>query len=100
MRWYFTTKPDAEKLAQLQNEAGATNASTATLATTAAGSVNVSLTVTDEAGKTSTTSQTLAVGAVPSSDGGGAMSLGWLLGWLAAVFGAWVVRPRALLRVD
>ena len=86
--------------ASIASFVGATNASTATLATTASGSVNVSLTVTDEAGKTSTTSQTLAVSAVPSSGGGGAMSLGWLLGWLAAVFGASVVRPRALPRVD
>jgi hypothetical protein len=31
----------------------------------------------------------------PSSDGGGgAMQLGWLLGWLASVIGVWAVTPR------
>jgi serine protease len=79
----------------------ATNAATATLATTAAGSVTVSLTVTDSAGQSDTTTTTLTISAPPpvvtppsSSSGGGAMELGWLLGWLASVIGVWVVTPR------
>jgi hypothetical protein len=47
----------------------------------------------------STNSVTLSVSAAPtppatSSGGGGAMHLGWLLGWLASVIGVWVVTPR------
>ena len=86
----------------------ATNAATATLATSAAGFVTVSLTVTDSAGQTDTTTTTLTVGKpapivpppVPvdppaaSSGGGGAMELGWLLGWLASVVGVYAVTPR------
>ena len=86
----------------------ATNAATANLATSAAGSVTISLTVTDSAGQTDTTTATLAVGRpvpivpppVPvdppaaSSGGGGAMELGWLLGWLASVIGVYAVTPR------
>jgi hypothetical protein len=57
--------------------------------------VTVSLTVVDSVGKSATTSTTLTVNAVPSaSGGGGAMSLGWLLGWLACVIGVWVVMRR------
>ena len=87
----------------------ATNASTATLATTGAGAVTVSLTVTDSAGKTDTASTSLTVSAAVTpvtpvtpgqpglptpSGGGGALSAGWLLGCLAAVFGVFAVKPR------
>ena len=86
----------------------ATNADTATLKTSATGFVTVSLTVTDSAGQTDTTTATLTVGKpapiVPppepvgppaaSSGGGGAMELGWLLGWLASVVGVYAVTPR------
>ena len=68
---------------------------------TAAGTVVVSLTVTDSAGYSNTTSTTLTVAAATvttppasSSGGGGAMDLGWLLGWLASVIGVWAVTPR------
>lgn len=83
-----------------------TTASTATLLPTAAGSVTVSLTVTDSAGKSDTTSTTLTVTAASStattgtttssasSSGGGAMAPGWLLGWLASVAAVWLVTPR------
>ena len=76
----------------------ATNAQTATLQTSAPGTVSVSLTVTDGVG-TDTTTTALTVNApppppAPSSGGGGAMQLGWLLGWLASVIGVWWVTPR------
>jgi serine protease len=88
----------------------ATNGASATLATSAAGSVTVSLTVTDSVGQTDTTTLVLTVGTksipiVPpptpvdppaaTSSGGGAMELGWLLGWLASVIGVRLVTPRA-----
>ncbi len=82
----------------LASLSGATNASTATLLTTATGNVTVSLSVTDIVGKTATSSQTLTVDPVPSSGGGGAMSLGWLFAWLAAVIAVGVVTPRARRR--
>jgi serine protease len=72
---------------------GATNAASATLVTIAAGSVVVSLTVTDSTGATGSASSTVAVqapvvtpAAAPSSGGGGAMSWIWvaLLGVAAA----------------
>jgi len=77
---------------------GATNAATATLATTAAGSVTVVLTVVDSNGLSSTASRTLTVSAASNggtsgggsgstssgSKGGGAMQPGWLLGLLLA----------------
>ena len=82
----------------------ATNASTAVLLPTAAGSVTVSLTVTDTAGQQDTTSITFTVSAATppsvtppapaSGGGGGAMEFGWLLGWLASVIGVWAVTPR------
>ncbi len=85
----------------------ATNASTAVLLPSAAGSVTVSLTVTDTAGQQDTTSTTFTVSAAtppvvnppvaqpaPTSGGGGAMEFGWLLGWLASVIGVWAVTPR------
>jgi serine protease len=76
------------------------NGSSATLATTSAGTVVVSLTVTDSAGGQNTNSVALSIAALstpaPSSSGGGggAMQLGWLFGWLASVIGVWVVTPR------
>ena len=88
--------------AALAGFSSSTNAATATLATTAAGSVTVSLTVTDSAGQSDTTTSTLTISTPPpvvtppssSGGGGGAMELGWLLGWLASVIGVWVVTPR------
>ena len=81
-----------------------TTAATATLATTGTGTVIVSLTVIDGTGRQATGSVTLGVVTPPvitptpapasDSGGGGAMELGWLLGWLASVIGVWVVTPR------
>ena len=92
--------------AALASFSSATNAATATLASTAAGSVTVSLTVTDSAGQSDTTTTTLTVSAPPvvtppssSGGGGGAMELGWLLGWLASVIGVWLVTPRPRRKV-
>ena len=94
----------------------ATNASTATLLPSAAGTVVVGLTVTDSAGKQASSSVTLTVAAAPtttpttpitpttpttpatSSGGGGATNLACLLGWLAAVIGVWAVTPRTSRR--
>ena len=86
---------------------GATDGSTATLATTAAGTVVVQLTVTDNTGASNSASQNVTVAAVPvvvtppttppgstSSGGGGAMGLAWVLALLAA---AWVLRRAASL---
>ncbi|HKW82901.1 MAG TPA: PKD domain-containing protein, partial [Burkholderiaceae bacterium] len=65
---------------------GATNGPTASLVATSAGAVSVSLTVTDSAGQSDTTSTTLSVAAAPqtSSGGGGALEPWWLAGLLAA----------------
>lgn len=73
----------------------ATNASTATLTPSAAGSFTVSVTVTDSLGRTSLASQTVSVAAVPapppvatggsSGGGGGATSWPWLAGLALAV---------------
>lgn len=75
---------------------GATDAATATLLTSAAGTVTVQLTVTDSAGATASASSTLTVSAAPvtvtgegggGGGGGGAVGWGWSLGlvlaWLA-----------------
>jgi serine protease len=86
----------------------ATNASTATLATTAAGSLTVSLTVTDSDGQQATASRSLSVTAPAiitaptattsssgtSGGGGGAMQLGWLLAWLGGAIAVRLVTPR------
>ena len=82
----------------------ATNGATATVLPSAAGSLSVSLTITDSAGRTDTASTTFTVSAaaavppvVPPATGGGgggAMEFGWLLGWLASVIGVWAVTPR------
>ncbi len=83
---------------------GATNAASATLVTSAAGSVVVSLTVTDSAGASGSASSTVSVQAAPvtpvtpvtpsssggtSSGGGGAMSAVWVA-WLGVA--AWALR--------
>ena len=72
----------------------AKNASSATLATSAAGTVLVSLTVTDSNGRQASTSTTLTVNAVPGTPvtpapssgggGGGALNLEWLLTLVAS----------------
>jgi serine protease len=75
---------------------GATNGPTATLTGLTVGSAVVSLTVVDSVGAQATTSVTVAAVTPPaaSGGGGGAMSLGWLLAWLAAVTAVWAVTPR------
>ena len=82
---------------------GATNGSTATLATRGAGMVVVQLTVTDSVGAVRTSSQSISVAAVvvvispPIGDGGGgggaAPGLGWMAGLATAVL-ALAVLPR------
>ncbi len=93
--------------ASIASFTSATNAPTATLVTSGAGSVSVSLTVTDSAGLQSTQSVTINVGAVPAvapaatgggGGGGGMLSFGWLLGWLGAVLGVWGATPRRRVR--
>jgi serine protease len=94
--WAVTTGSDIASITS------STTASTATLMPTAAGTVVVSLTVTDSVGNSNTTSTTLTVAAAPvvtpttssGGGGGGAMQFGWLLGWLASVIGVWAVTPR------
>ncbi len=83
----------------------ASNAASASFLPTAAGTVRVRLTVTDDLGATNTLEQSIAVAAVPttpglpggggggSSGGGGAMSAGWLLLLAGACVGL-VRRPR------
>ena len=78
---------------------GAADGPKVTLVADMAGSVTVSLTVTDSAGQQDkTTSLVTAIDGpgspAASSGGGGAMELGWLLGWLASVVGVYVVTPR------
>jgi serine protease len=94
-QWAITSGSDIASITS------STTAATATLMPTAAGTVVVSLTVTDSAGNSNTTSTTLTVAAAPvvtptpsSGGGGGAMQFGWLLGWLASVIGVWAVTPR------
>lgn len=80
---------------------GSTNASTASLQPTAAGTITVRLTVTDDLGRTSTADATLEVAAATTtgsgsgssggSGGGGTSSPGWLLGLL---FAAGILRAR------
>ena len=72
---------------------GATDGTTASLATSGAGTVVVSLTVTDDTGAARSATQSITVAAVPvvvtptpattSSGGGGGGALGW--GWLAGL---------------
>ncbi len=79
--------------AGLASFTGAINGRSATLATSAAGSVVVSLTVSDNTGASRSSSQAISVAAVPvvvtpstGSSGGGALGGGWLLA-LAGVVG-------------
>jgi serine protease len=77
---------------------GATNAATATLTPSAAGSFTVRLTVTDDLGVAASQTQTVNVGAAPApppsaSGGGGAMSWAWMLGLALAVAGVARTRP-------
>lgn len=90
---------------------GATDGSTASLATSGAGTVVVQLTVTDNTGTSRSSRQTITVAAVPvvvtpptsaggGSGGGGAMGGGWLLGLLAAALLLWRQAPgRAAVSV-
>ena len=78
--------------AGLASFTGATTGSTATLATSGAGAVVISLTVTDSAGAARSAQITLTVAEVPvvvvtppSGGGGGALGAGWLLGLACAV---------------
>ena len=83
--------------ATIANFTSSTNAVSATLLPSAAGSVVVALTITDNAGKQATSSVALSVAAPPaptSSGGGGAMPVGWLLAWLVALIGLRAVTPR------
>jgi serine protease len=85
--------------ATLAGFTSSTNAASATLMPSAAGSVVVALTIVDSAGKQSTSSVTLGVAAAPvastaSSGGGGAIQFGWLLACLAAVIGVRAVTPQ------
>lgn len=80
---------------------GSTTGSSVTLSGVAVGSAVVALTVTDSTGAQSTTSVTVTVAAAPvasSGGGGGAMSLGWLLVWLASLTAVWAVTPRRSAR--
>jgi serine protease len=91
--------------ATLASFAGATNGVTAALQTSAAGSVTVSLTVTDSTGASRSTSSTITVAAAPvtatpappatGGGGGGALGLGWLAGLAAAVLALALARQRA-----
>jgi serine protease len=75
---------------------GATDASTATVTTSAAGDFTVQLTVTDSAGaqSSSSTTVTVAAAAPASSSGGGAMSLAWLGALMLAVLALRWPAPR------
>ena len=96
-RWTLTS---GSSLASLT---GATDGRTAVLATQAAGEVQVSLTVTDSAGASHTSRQTVTIAApvvvqppaAGSNTGGGALGAGWLLGLGAAVL-ALQFSPRSL----
>lgn len=86
-RWVITSG------ASLASFIGATDGSTVSLATSAAGTVVVALTVTDNTGASRSSSQTITIAAAPvvvtptgaGSGGGGAMGAGWLAGLAAAV---------------
>ncbi len=76
---------------------GATNAATALLPTSAAGTLTVRLTVTDDRGDSASTDLSIAVAASPPAGGGtggGAIGLGWLLALGGAVFGLRRMRDR------
>jgi serine protease len=100
--------------AALASFVSATNAVNATLLPGAAGTVVVRLTVTDSAGRVANSSIALAVSGAPGStggsgtipptstntpssaegSGGGALPIGWLLGWLIGVLALRAVSPR------
>jgi serine protease len=76
--------------ADLASFAGASNASTVTLVTVAAGLVELRLTVVDSAGASASSRQSLTVAAAPvvvrgGGGGGGAMGLGWMFGLAGAI---------------
>ncbi len=79
--------------ANLASLTGAVNASTANLATSAAGMVVLSLTVTDSTGASRSVSHSITIAPAPvvtptpSSGGGGALGWPWLLGLGLAVLG-------------
>lgn len=84
--------------------AGAANTPTFTLRADSAGTAIVALTVTDNIGRSASTSVSIALNAAPPTTppadgssggggGGGALSLGWLLGWALGIAGVWAVRP-------
>ena len=83
---------------------GATDGATATLQTSAPGSVTVQLTVTDSAGASSSTSTTLTVSAAPvtpatsggGGGGGGGGALGWT--WSLGLAAAWLLLRSARAR--
>jgi len=90
--------------AALASFSGATNAATATLATTGAGTVAVTLTVTDSLGLRHSASTTVNVqpvggttGPGAGSSGGGAMGWGWLVGLALAVLA--IGRPTGRRRL-
>lgn len=73
---------------------GATDATSATLQTSAAGTVTVQLTVTDSAGASASASTTLTVSAAPvtvtgGGGGGGGGAVGWA--WSLGLAGAWLL---------
>ena len=78
--------------------------STASVLTKAAGTVTVTLTITDTAGRQGTRDVALTVTPAPvvpqptSGGGGGALGLGWLLGLVAALVGLGAVTPRSTRR--
>ena len=82
--------------------AGPVNTPTFTLRADSPGTVIVALTVTDNIGRTASTSVSLTLDAAApptlppaagSSGGGGALPLGWLLGWAVGIAALWAVRP-------
>ncbi len=94
-RWVLTV---GAGLASLSGPTDAADARSITLLTTEVGTVVVSLTVTDSAGVSRSSSQTLTVVAppvvvppAPAASGGGALGGQWLLGLGAAV---WALRRR------
>ena len=94
-RWVLTV---GAGLASLSGPTDAADARSITLLTTGVGTVVVSLTVTDSAGVSRSSSQTLTVVAppvvvppAPAASGGGALGGQWLLGLGAAV---WALRRR------
>ena len=84
--------------ADLAHFDGATNGSTASLVVTAAGTVTVRLTLTDDQGHTASTDTVLTVSAASTSGGGGGGGGAWSAGWLLALLalGGMLRRPPAM----